>query len=129
MTIALSGKAGHIEIGTCTLQGFTNGTLTYGSDPVEYFAQSGNGAAQTHEGADSGSGTIEVVVLDEPVLTSATLKPGLLATLVFSHDGTTEATGQARLGKFTWTLNKDGQTQKATIPFTTHGAWTLPGVS
>lgn len=123
----LSGKTGCLLSGSSTLEGFENGSLEYGAEPQEYFAKSGAGAAETVAGAESGSGSFQMVCNSEDWPTTL-ISPGDLVTLSFRHDGTTtvEATGSARLGKFSWEMNRDGTPQRVTIPFVTHGSWTFP---
>lgn len=121
----LSGKTGEISLGGSTIVAFTDLELEYGSEPQPYFAVSGAGAQETVAGADAGSGTFNVVVRTDPFITETLVSGSVYAVTVTYTSGQT-ATGNARLGKFNWSMNRDGTVQRARIPFMTDGAWTFP---
>ncbi len=123
----LSGKVGQVEIGSSPLFDFTDGDLEYGSEPQEYFARSGAGASETVAGAESGSGSFNVN-FNSDNLFDALVSSGDLVTLNFVHTttGTVQATGQARIGKISRNLNRDGSVQSLGVSFVTHKAWTFP---
>ena len=56
------------------------------------------------------------------------MSPGDLVTLILRHDttGSIQATGSARLGRFSYTANRDGTPETVSLPFTCHGTWTFP---
>lgn len=124
---ALSGKFGEALAGSCNLLELLSWELEYGMEPQEYASRAGAGATQTVAGVESGSGTFELNFdPDDPV--QGTLGHGDLVTLILRHTATgpVQATGQARIGKHSYGANRDGTVQTVTVPFVTHGAWTLP---
>ena len=119
-----SGVEGELLIGSCNLLEFSMWDLEYGSDTQTYSARSGGGAQQTVAGEASGSGNIECAYNDEALI-SAVAASGALVTLTCRSASGSEHTGQARLGKYKLGANRDGSVQKISVPFTTHGVWTL----
>lgn len=123
----LSGKTGYVTIGSCSVCGFTNGTLTYGAEVQTYASTCGGSAEKTVAGLEKGSGSFEVVVDTEAMITSL-ISTGSLVTLTFVHTatGSVQATGNARIGDLEISINRDGSIQMYTVNFTTDGAWTFP---
>lgn len=122
----ISGKYAEAAIGSCEFHEFESWELTYGSNIHEYNSRSGGGASQTVDGVFSGSGTINGFIDPDDSIADA-ITPGALVTLTLRHTATgpVQATGLARLGQFHYTANRDGTPQPVSIPFVTHGLWTL----
>ena len=127
---ALSGKYGEALVGSCNILEFLAWDLEYGAEPQEYASRAGAGATQTVDGVESGSGTLQLN-FDPNAAPQTILAHGSLYTLILRHTATgpVQATGQARIGKHSYGANRDGTIQQVTVPFVTHGAWTLAGDS
>lgn len=125
----VSGKYAEVAIGSCEFAEFEAWDLSYGAAVPEFNSRSGGGASQTVEGVFSGSGTITGFVDPDDSLYGSSIRTGSLLTLTLRHTATgpVVATGQARLGQFSFSANRDGTPQPVSIPFVTHGLWTLPG--
>lgn len=124
---AISGKYAEAHLGSCNMLEFESWELTYGANVEPVNSRAGGGATTTIDGVENGSGTISGYLdPDDPI--SSQVSPGQLLTLIClsRSSGTVQATGQARLGQFTLSANRDGTPQRVTIPFVTHGLWTLP---
>lgn len=123
----LSGKEGEMLIGASNLAGFTKGDLEYGAKTEIVTARSGGGAEETVEGVSGGTGNISITV-DQEDMINGLVASGALVTLIFRHtsNGSIQATGQARLGKYKYTIDRNGTPQTVDIPFTCHKAWTFP---
>jgi hypothetical protein len=125
---AISGKYGEAHADSCNFLEFESWELTYGPNVEPINSRAGGGATTTIDGVANGSGTISLFLdPDDPIAGQVT--PGQLLTLICMNRsaGAVQATGQARLGQFTLGANRDGSPQRVSIPFTTHGLWTLPG--
>lgn len=124
---AISGINGEVVVGASNLQELSSWDLEYGAETQEYASKAGAGNMQTVKGVSGGSGTIEMNFdPDDPP--TAQFSSGDLVSLTLRHTTTNsvEATGSARLGKFSFNANRDGTIETVSIPFTTHGAWTFP---
>lgn len=124
----ISGKYSEVHFGSCNFLEFEGWSLDYGADVHEVASRSGAGARTTVEGVFGGSGTISGFLDPADPLTSQVVS-GALVTLtlkVNSGSPTADATGQARLGQFSLSASRDGTPVPVSIPFTTHGLWTLP---
>jgi len=123
----VSGKYAEALIGTCNLLEFESWELEYGSNIEEYNSRAGAGAGQTVDGVHTGSGTITGFLdPDDPVTTTVTTGSLVALTLKNNTTGPVQGTGNARIGKFTLSANRDGTPQPVTIPFVTDGVWTFP---
>jgi len=123
----LSGKAGELLIGENNLLQLTRWELEYGMETHVYAARSGGGAEETIAGVAGGRGSFEMLYDPaEPI--TAIASSGDLVSLTCRHtaDGPVEAAGLARLGRFTFSANRDGTVQRVVVPFVCHGAWTFP---
>lgn len=123
----LSGKAGELLIGENNLQQLTRWELEYGMETHVYAARSGGGAEETVAGVSGGRGSIELLYDPEEPITSI-VSSGELVTLKCRHTATgpVQAEGAARLGRLTFSANRDGTLQRVTVPFVCHGLWTFP---
>lgn len=123
----ISGKFAECLFGSCNFLEFESWELEYGSNLEEYNARSGDGAGQSVDGVHTGSGTITGFMDSADPVTSQ-ITTGSLVTLhlYLTATGPVEATGSARIGKFTFSANRDGTPQPVSIPFITQGVWTLP---
>ncbi len=127
MGLPLSGKSGELVLGTNNLLQLTRWELEYGMETHVYAARSGGGAEETVAGLAGGRGMIELLYdPDEPI--TAITASGDLVNLICRHTttGSIQAEGEARLGRFSFSANRDGTLQRVTVPFTCHGAWTFP---
>lgn len=126
-----------------TMTAATDWRLNFGSPPEAYFAIGGNGFQETVATAFRGEGSINVVVENRNATVSdgngswaPTFKSGqlvyleLIANDYAAVDGgggnvgaSLAAYGNARLGQFDYSPNRDGSVQKFSIPFMTHGPW------
>lgn len=123
---AFSGKEGSVAVGASNdMAELLEWTLEYGSNIHEYFSRAGSGAGQTVDGAHSGSGTLRLN-FDPTNPVAALLPTGSLATLTLNLASGGACTGSARIGKHSYGAKISGEPLEVTIPFTTHGAWTLP---
>ena len=123
----ISGKYAECLFGTCNFLEFESWELEYGSNIEEYNSRAGAGAGQTVDGVHTGSGTITGFMdTADPVTTQVTTGTLVTLHLYLTSTGPVEATGSARIGKFSLSANRDGTPQSVTIPFVTHGVWTLP---
>lgn len=135
---AISGKYGEISLGGSVINEFENWTLTYGDEIQTYASKAGNGAQQTLDGVAKGTGTLTLNWDPGSSLVAAgtgtksdgstvTIVPGALVALVCyaRRNSPVSCYGSARLGPFTYGANRDGTPSKISIPFTTHGTWTL----
>lgn len=124
---AISGKYAEALFASCNFLEFESWELEYGSNIEEYNSRSGAGAGQTIDGVHTGSGTITGFLdPDDPVTTQVTTGSLITLALYVTATGPVQATGLGRIGKFTLSANRDGTPQPVTIPFVTHGVWTLP---
>lgn len=123
----LSGKYAEALVDSCNILEFESWSLEYGADIHETAARSGGGARQTVEGVFGGSGSITGYIDPDDPLTSQ-LTTGALVTLTLhlTSTGPVAATGSARLGAWSMGASRDGTPIQVSIPFTTHGLWTLP---
>ncbi|MGE3314004.1 MAG: hypothetical protein AB7O26_02730 [Planctomycetaceae bacterium] len=123
----LSGKAGELLVGANNLEQLTRWELEYGMETHVYAARSGGGAEETIAGVSGGRGSFELLYDPEEPFTSIA-SSGDLVSLKCRHtaDGPVQAEGSARLGRFTFSANRDGTLQRITVPFICHGAWTFP---
>jgi len=119
-----SGKDGYVVINACTVLQLSKWTLEYGPEIHKFASRAGGGADQTVAGVFSGSGTIEVMYDDDTPITS-TLTPGELYTATLYQNATDSHTGSMRLGKFSFEVDREGTEERVSIPFETHGLWTL----
>lgn len=129
MGLPLSGKTGELLIGDNNLLQLTRWELEYGMENHVYAARSGGGAEETIAGVAGGRGSFELLYdPDEPI--TAIAASGDLVSLTCRHtaDGPVQAEGQARLGRFSFSANRDGTAQRVTVPFVCHGAWVFPNV-
>jgi hypothetical protein len=125
----LSGKVGSLTVNGSVIEGFENLTLEYGAEPQEFFAKSGGGSSEAIAGANSGSGSFQMVCNSEDWPTASTvLTSGSKVTMSVQHDaaGAVIATGSVVLGKPSYEVDRSGTPQRATWPFVTSGAWTFP---
>jgi hypothetical protein len=123
----LSGKAGELLIGASNLLQLTQWQLDYGAAVQVYAARSGGGAEETVAGTEGGTGTFEVLLdADQPI--TGLIATGDLVSLACRHSATgpLQATGDARIGRFTFGANRDGTIQRVTVAFTCNGKWTFP---
>lgn len=123
----LSGKYATVLFDSCNMLEFESWDLTFGTNIQEYNSRSGGGATQTAAGVDSGSGTITGFLDPDDPITGQITSGGLYTVSCYADaNGTTKAYGKARLGQIHMSANRDGTLIPVTIPFTTHGEWTLP---
>ena len=122
-----SGKYAQALFGSCNFLEFESWDLEYGANIPTYNARSGGGATQTVEGVFDGGGTISGFLDPDDPLTSQVTSGALITlSLHITSTGPVQATGQARLGKFNMSANRSGEPVPVSIPFVTHGTWTLP---
>lgn len=126
---ALSGKYAEAQIGSCEFAEFESWDLNYGAGTPEYNSRSGGGASQSVEGVISGGGSISGFIDPDDSLYASSIRTGSLLALTLRHTATgpVVATGQGRLGQFRYGASRAGEPQPVTIPFVTHGLWTVPG--
>ena len=121
---ALSGVSGYLTIGASTPIEITKWDLTYGANVEEYASRSGGGSAQTAKGLTKGSGSFEVIYNDDLPITQL-ISEGNLVTLTLFHGANDSQTGTARIGEFSFSIDREGAIQRVGVTFTTHGSWTL----
>lgn len=120
----LSGKEGYITVNGSSMIEISKWDLEYGSNNEKFYSRNGGGASQTVAGALDGSGSFEVMYNDDTPITSA-LVPGTLYTAVFYHGTNDSHTGSLRIGKFSFSVDREGSAQRVSVTFDTHGVWTL----
>jgi len=123
---AVSGINGYITLGSCTPLAITDASFTYGSPNEQYYAVSGDGAAETVETAKRGEGTFNAVIDDATGrLISSVIESGELVTFAFyAKSGGDAATGQCRIGQPEFSFNREGTPQRMNFPFMIHGKLT-----
>ena len=119
----ISGKFGEFTIGGSSIAPFTDFNLNVGNDIHQVFTKSGAGWAQTVVGAASGEGTLNAIV-DEDNLIGGVIKSGDQASLTVLLKTGVTLSGCVRIGKFNFTVNRDGTPQTQSIPFMTDGPLT-----
>ena len=127
----ISGKYAEVAIGACEWQEMESWDLTFGSNVHEVNTRSGGGYTTTVDGVHSGRGSLSGFIDPDDSLASASITTGTLVTLTLRHTitGPVVATGQARLGQFSYSAARSGEPQPVSIEFVTHGEWTFPGQS
>ncbi len=127
----ISGKFAEVQVDTCNILEFESADLTYGSNVQEYNSRAGGGATKTVDGVEAGSGTLNGFYdPDDPILTQLTTGDLVSIILRESQGGVEVAKGSARLGQFGLpNFNRDGTPVQVSVPFTTDGLWTFPGVA
>ena len=124
MSTTISGTEGYIVIGASTPIELTKWELTYGANIEEYASRAGGGATQTAKGLTKGSGSFELMYDTEAPITSI-ISEGDLVTLTLYHGPADSHTGSARVGEFSFSVDRAGEMQRASTNFVTHGLWTL----
>ena len=120
----LSGISGFLTVDACEVIEITKWDLTYGANVEEYLSRSGGGATQTAKGATKGSGSFEVIYNDDLPITQL-ISEGDLVTLTLFHGANDSQTGTARVGEFSFSIDREGEMQRVGVTFTCHGSWTL----
>ena len=124
---ALSGKDGEVGIGSSNPIDLVQWDLDHGANVETFAARSGGGAEETQEGLENGTGSFQFIMNTVTPITSLISK-GDLVTLSLKHSVTPSVAwaGQARIGKFSSSVNRDGTMQRVTVNFTCHKTWTAP---
>jgi len=120
----ISGVQGYIVIDASTPIDLTKWELTYGANVEEYASRSGGGAAQTAKGLTKGSGSFEVMYNDDTPIQTL-ISEGQLVTLSLYVGPSDVHTGSARIGEFSYSVDREGALSRVSVTFTTHGLWTL----
>lgn len=126
---AHSGKHGELTVGSCSsVNELRSWEFEGGDDTPTYFSRNGAGSQQTVDGAFSGSGSFMINWDPSVSFSSSVATTGQLVqlNLYAQRSGFVQCSGQARLGKFKYgPVNRDGTIVTITIPFQTHGPWTI----
>jgi hypothetical protein len=123
---AISGKISTVTAGASNdVAEFLRGNIEYGAQPEPYFSSHGGGAQETVAGGESGQGEITCNFDPQDPIAGILPSGALVALTLTLGDGRT-CTGNARIGKHRYTTDRAGRPVEVTVPFVTHGAWTVP---